>query len=179
MKPNSAGNGPFAAAVATAVLLARHAAEPRYLLAGGATLVYLAGLCAASVALLVRASRLDLGGPIATVQRDLAALQRAEYRSTLWAVLAGVITWLPAVLLLFEAVTGVDALARVDLAYLASNLLFGVAALALGVGWSRRYVEREDAPPWARRLIAAMSGRGLRVANARLAEVAAFVDEAS
>ena len=89
-------------------------------------------------------------------------------------VLGGVVIWLPASLLLFEALTGVGALGRVNPAYLVTNLLFGLIVLAIGLAVSRKYVERSDLGPRAQRLMDALSGRGLRSAAGHLADLSRF-----
>jgi hypothetical protein len=155
-------------------VLAEHAGEPRYLVAGGATLAILAGVTAVNVRALVLGVQLDYGGPVTAIQRAVEGARLAEYRATKWAVLGGVVIWLPAALLLLEAVTGVPALGRVDLAWLIANLAFGIAVLALGLAWSRRYVERPGRGPRARRVVDALSGRSLRAAAGHLAELARF-----
>ena len=121
-----------AALVVVMPALAAHLGEPRYWVAGGALAVYAAGLTWMCAYLLVNALQLDYSGPVTELQRDVERLRRVEYRSFEWALLGGVLVWLPALLIPFEALTGVDALARVDLAYLAGNLVIGLAVLALG-----------------------------------------------
>jgi hypothetical protein len=158
-------------------VLAAHVGERRYVVAAGALAVYAAGMTALCAYLLVAGLQLDYGRPVTAIRRDVERLRIAEYRALKWAVLGGVLAWLPAALVLFEVVTGVDALARVDLAWLVANLLLGVAMLALGLALSKRYVERADAKPWARRLRDAVSGRALRSATAHLAELASFERE--
>jgi hypothetical protein len=154
-------------------LLAAHAAEPRYLVVGGALAAFTAGITALCARLLVRALRLDHSGPVTAIQREVERLQLAEVRALEWALLGGVVLWLPAALLLFEALTGVDALARVDLAWLAANLVFGLLVLALGQAWARKHVERPG------RLVDALSGRSLQAAKRHLAELASFEREES
>jgi len=122
-------------------------------------------------------SRARYDGPVTRLQRDIERIQFAEYRSFKWALLGGVLFWLPALLLPFEALTGVDALARVHLPYLLGNLVVGLLVLALGQLWSRKYVERSELSPWARRLVDALSGRSLRTMSSRLAELARFERE--
>lgn len=150
---------------------------PRYALIGGALLVFGVALLGSSARLLVQMLRIDLGGSVAAMQQHLERLCAAEFRALKWALLGGVVFWLPAALLLFELGTGVDALARVDLAWLVANLLFGLAVLVAGHVVSRRYIERADLRPWARRLVDALSGRGLRAATGHLQELAAFARE--
>ena len=158
-------------------VLIAHLAEPRYVIAAGALAVFTVGAMVQSAGLLVNGLQLDYGGPVTAIQRDVERIRRAEYRALKWALLGGVVVWLPAALVLFEALTGVDALARVDLAWLALNLVFGFAVLALGQALSKKYVERSDLGPWSRRVMEALSGRGLRRAADHLAELARFERE--
>lgn len=155
-------------------VLAAHASEPRYLVAGGALLAIIAGITAVCAYLLVRTAQLDYDGPVTAIQRAVEHIKLAEYRATKWAVLGGVVIWLPAALVLFEAITGVPALARVDLPWLVANLAFGIVVLVLGQAWSKRYVERPGLGPRARRLLDALSGRSLRAVASHLTELSRF-----
>jgi hypothetical protein len=170
----------LAGAVSLAVLVplvAAHGAEPRYAVVGGGLALFLAVLTAASTHLLVRGLQLDLGGPVAGLQREVAGLRLLEWRAFTWALLGGVAAWLPALLFAFEVATGVDALARVDLAWLVANVALGVALLLVGRVLSARHVERPDLTPRARRVVDALSGGGLRRASEQLAELGRFVRE--
>jgi hypothetical protein len=167
-----------AALLAVVPVLVAHLGEPRYVVVAGTLAVFAAGMTALCVYLFVQCLQLDLGGPVTAIQRDVQRIKLAEYHAVKWALLGGVLLWLPAALVLLEALTGVAALARVDLAWLAGNLVFGLAVLALGQALSRRYVERSDLGPLARRVVDAISGRSLRAAAAHLAELASFEREA-
>lgn len=155
-------------------VLVAHIGELRYLAVAGPLAIFAVAMTALSVHLLARGMMLDHGGAIVAIQRDVGRLKVVEYHATKWAVLGGVLLWLPAALVLFEALTGIDALARADLAWLVSNLAFGAAVLVLGHVWSRRTVERPGLGPRARRIVDAVSGRSLRSAAAHLAELASF-----
>lgn len=155
-------------------VLAAHVDEPRYLVAGGAVLAFTAGLTAVCAHLLVQTTQLGYDGPVTAIQRAVEHIRLAEYRATKWAVLGGVVIWLPAALVLFEAVTGIPALALVDLPWLLANLAFGAFVLVLGQVWSKRYVERPGLGPRARRLIDALSGRSLRAVARHLTELSRF-----
>lgn len=154
-----------------------HRTEPRYLLVGGAVLVFALGLMIQCAGLLVRSLQLDASGPVCTIQRQIERLKQAEYRATKWALLGGVLLWLPVLLLLFEVPTGLPALGRVDLAFLLGNLVVGGIVLALGQAWSRRAVERPDLSPLARRVVDALASRSLHSAARHLDELAAFERE--
>ena len=158
------------------LILGAHMTEPRYLIAGGALAVVTGVIAGMSTYLLVSARSVDYGQPITVIQRQLEGIRLAEYRAIKWAVLGGVVVWLPAALVLFEALTGIAALGRAPLPWLAANLLFGVVVLAVGQRLSAKYVERGGAP-WARRVMEALSGSGLRSAAGHLAEITRFERE--
>jgi len=167
----------LAAIFLVAPVLAAHATEPRYLVVAGSLFVFTIGFTALCAYLLVNSLQLDYDGPVTAIQRDVARLQIVEYRAFRWALLGGFVLWLPALLVPFEALTGVDALARVHLSYLVANLVVGLVVFAVGLWWSKKYVERSDPKPWARRLVVALSGRPLRSASGHLAELARFERE--
>lgn len=152
-----------------------HATELRYLLVGAPLAAFSIAITASCGLLLVRIARLDYGGAVTTMQHDVEQLKLVEYHATKWAVLGGSVLWLPALLVVFEAVTGVAALARVDLAFLMANIAVGIGILVVGHWLSRRYVERPGAR--ASRLVDALSGRSLRVAKAHLVDLARFQRE--
>jgi hypothetical protein len=158
-------------------VLVGHLSEPRYLVLGAALVLFVLGLIAQSAYLVVRVLQLDHSAPVTVLRRRIERLQWVEYRSFLWALLGGTLLWLPGMLVLFEASSGVDGLARVSAAFLLGNLGAGLAVLALGVFLSRRLVERADLRPRARRVVESLSGWGLRRASAHLAELARFERE--
>jgi hypothetical protein len=158
-------------------VLTTHGAEPRYVVVAGALAAFTAGMTALCAYLLVNGLQLGFDGPVTAIQRDVERLKLAEYRAFKWALLGGVLLWLPALLVLLEALTGVDALARIHLPYLVANLLVGLVVLVLGQAWSRRYVERTDLSPFARRVVDSLSGWSLRRATDHLAELARFQRE--
>lgn len=168
--------GVAAIGAAVPVLLA-HAGEPRYTVLVGGLLVFAVVMTALSTHLLVRSLALDWGRPVAATQREVEQIRFTEYRALKWALLGGVVFWLPALLILIEVFTGIPALGRVELPWLVANLAFGLAVLALGQALSRRFVERPGLGAGAQRMMDALSGRGLRQAAARLAELERFEGE--
>jgi hypothetical protein len=166
------------AAIGAAVpLLLAHAAEPRYAILVGGLLVFAVIMTALSTHLLIRTLALDWGRPVTAIQREVEQVRITEYRAIKWALLGGVVFWLPALLVLIEVFTGIPALARVELPWLVANVVFGLVVLALGQALSRRFVERPGLGAGARRVLDALSGRGLRRVAERLAEVGRFEAE--
>lgn len=158
-------------------VLTDHLAEPRYVVVAGLFCACSVAMTAVTAWLLVSVLRLDHGRPVTEIQRELERVRLVEYHALKWSLLGGVLLWLPAALVLFEALTGVPALARVDLAWLAANVVLGFCVLALGHAWAKRHLERRDLAPWARRLVDALTGRALRSAADHLAELARFQAE--
>lgn len=158
-------------------VLAAHRAEPRYVVVAGAVVVFAAWMTALCAYLLVSTLQLDYGGPVTVLQRDVERLKLVEYRAFKWALLGGVLLWLPVLALLLEVLSGFEALARIESGFLAANVAFGLVVLALGQALSRRHVERPDLGPRARRIVDALSGRGLRTATGHLDELALFRGE--
>lgn len=160
--------------VAAMAVLTNHFADPRYLIvAGGLTILagYVTWLCAYA---LRQTATIDYAASVVALKRTVERIRLAEYRAFKWALLAGIFAWLPVALILFEALTGVDALARISLAWLVANLLFGLVSLGIGQALSRRFVEGTDLNPWARRLVESLSGRAVRAATQHLTELERF-----
>jgi len=164
----------IATIVAAMTVLSNHFTDPRYLMiAGGLSVIagYVTGLCAY---LWYETATIDYADPVTALQRHIERIRLAEYRAFKWALLLGIIAWLPIALILFEALTGIDALARVNLAWLIGNVLFGFLCLGIGQVLSRRYVERTELTPWGRRLVETLSGHAVRSATQHLTELAQF-----
>ncbi len=163
-----------AALLLIAPVVAAHAGEPRYLVVGGATLLFALLATAQCLGLLIGSLRLAADGPVVEQQLALARLRRAEFRCLRFVLLGGAVAWLPLPVLLLEALSGAPLLARLDLGWLAANVGFGLLALLLGTFVSRRYLERDDLSPFAAKLVDALTDRALRRADAHLAELTEF-----
>jgi hypothetical protein len=163
-----------AALLVVVPVLAAHLTAPRYLVAGGAVLVFVVVITAHSVVLLALTAGLEYDRPVLAIQRAVQRVRLIEYRSPKWALLGGMVIWLPALLVGLEALSGFDALARVHLRWLIGNVVFGFAVLAIGQALSKRYVERADLGPVARWLVDAASGRSLKSAAVHLTDLARF-----
>lgn len=164
----------LAAVALTAPVVLAHRADGRYLVVGGLTVACWIAVTALGGYLLCAGAALRYDQPLTALRRRLDQLALAEYHALKWALLGGVLTWLPLALLVLEALTGAPALARAPAPWLWANLGFGVVVLVAGHAWSRRVVETSDMSPRARRIVDALAGRSLRAARAHAAELAAF-----
>lgn len=156
-----------------APVVVSHGASWRYLVFGVPCLVFMGVTTALSAYLLVRMRQLSFDGPLLTIQREVAELRRLELRATLIALLGGIVLWLPIALLFFEALSHAPLLELADLAWLASNLAVGFAAIALGRQVMRRYHQVPESP-LALRFFDALTGHGLRAISVYLEQLTHF-----
>jgi hypothetical protein len=152
--------------LAFAPVIARHVSELRYLLIGVPMVALTLAITAVGCHSLSLVG-LDYGGPVAQLQARVARLKRLEYQAFAWALFGGTVFWLPAFLIVFEAVTGYPALANVDLAWLIGNLAVGLALLACGLVLAKRFATNS-------RVVDAVTGRSLRRVEQYLDELAQF-----
>lgn len=155
--------------LAVVPVIAQHAGELRYVLIGIPMVALTIAMTAVGVHSLSLVG-LDYGGPVAELQRRVARLKRLEYRAFAWALFGGAVCWLPAFLLVLEAITGSPALADADLAWLVTNLAIGVVLLGIGLWLATRFATNS-------RVVDAVTGRSLRRVERYLDELAQFQRE--
>ena len=160
----------------TAIVLSKHLVEARYLMILPVVVGFGFYVLAMTGQLMHRAMGLDASGRVRDMQSTIETMKLSEFRLFKWSLLGGTVLWLPIALILFEALTGVAALAKVDLAWLLANVIVGLIVLAFGQYLAKKHVEREDLKPAMRRLIEMVSGRQLRAITRHLEELAALAD---
>lgn len=165
--------------VAAVPIFFAHLDDPIYLAAVGGLISVAAWLTWLCARLLVGVLQLDFATPVTALRRDVERLRIVEYRAFVWALLGGIAIWLPAALVLLEAVTGAEVLPRVDTAWLLGNVVLGVGLLGVGLWLSKRHIDRENRSPRAQRLLDALSGWALRRALENLTELQRFEREDS
>lgn len=162
------------AVVVSVIVLTNHLQEPRYwvVMAGLAIAsATITGLCVFS---LIQTTTIDYASPVVQLQRAIHRIRLAEYRAFKWTLLIGIVAWCPISLIIWELLTGVDALAHVGLEWLVANLFFGLVCLGVGQWLSRRYIERTDLSPWAQGLLDYLSGHACESIQRQLEELARF-----
>lgn len=162
------------ALLANGAFLAAHAGDLPYLLSAIAVQAYLALHAGSAAYRLVLSARLDHTAPVAAMQRTIGRLQMVEFRTFTWALLFGVVIWVQMLAVVVRGLGGFDLYASVPTAWIVANIVFGVLVAAAGLWLARRFVERPDLGPWARRLVDHLSGRSLRRAARFLGELREF-----
>ena len=170
--------------LATGSVLLDHTDELLYLSVAGAVLLFSVFMTITTLMLIVRALRLDQDRQVVDVQRAVAKLKLAEFHAFKWALLGGVLLWLPIGIVVFEVLSGAPALSNVPLPWLLANIAFGLLALFLGQHLVRKHVDKNGQPdteraPWVQRLLDHASGRQLAKISNHMDELASFRSEGS
>ena len=166
--------------------IAGHPRQPGFLLPAvllDASLIALLGSC---IRQLLAIAGLSYSLPVVAVQKELGKLRVLRIRTTKWTMLLSFALWFPALVVLLEGFLGVDlwrilgAIGELNgtfLAWMAGNVLFGLAmALALTWLWNR-YAERANPSPAIQRLMDDFAGRSLTKALGSLESIVRFEAE--
>ncbi len=163
--------------------IAGHLGEPRFLLPAVLVDVSLIAFLGSCIRQLAAIAGLDYGLPVVAVQKELGRLRVLRLRTTKWTMMLSFALWLPAFAVLLEGLLGVD-LWRIlgaaghrngsFLAWVAGNVLFGLA-VALVIAWvSNRYADRVDRSPSLKRLLDGIAGYSLARAQGSLDSIVRF-----
>jgi len=163
--------------VLSGMVLSRHIEDVLYVTIVGAMFLFAVFMTATTLRLMVRALYLDHGEQVSDMQHAVAKLKLAEFHTLKWALLGGVVLWLPAILVLIEALVGADVLSQVPLAWLLANVAFGLAVLVLGQYLAKKYVDTKERAPWQQRFLDYASGRQLTAIGRHIDELSAFSRE--
>jgi hypothetical protein len=120
------------------------------------------------------ALRIDYGKPIATIQKQIEALRVLRIRTIQWGILAGIVVWVPFLIVVFKAAFGVDIY---EGAWVWSNVAFGLALIPLAIWVSRKFGDRMDRSPIIQALMRSLSGYNLNAAADFLRTLSEFEDE--
>jgi len=157
---------------------AQHVHEPRFLVPAVLLDIYAIGLLIAGVRQLAQLSVIDYDEPVVAIQKKLEALRVARIRTTLWILLFAPLMWLPIFIVGLRGIFGVDVYAAASPAWLAGNVLFGLAVIALAIFIARRYGPRLSRATAIRRLADAIAGNSLTEARDSLDAIRRFEESA-
>jgi hypothetical protein len=137
---------------------ADHLFEPRFYipaawLALGSLLLVIAG-----ARQVVELRCLDLSLPVVEIQKRLERLRMARARTLKWTLLLSPLAWTPMCIVGLRALTGFDAYAHLDPAYLWGNVLVGLAAIPVGYGIARWLSARVHRSPVLRAILDDVGG---------------------
>lgn len=155
---------------------ADHVSEPRFLIPAILLGVYAIALAAANVRQLAELGKLDYDEPVVAVAEQLQRLRVARVRSTIWTLLFAPLMWLPLLIVAGRGFFGADIYAETSSAWLAANVLFGLAVIPVAIFIAQRFGARLRRMSVMRRLADEIAGRSLATALDDLAAIRRFMD---
>ena len=158
----------------TGSFVADHVREPRFLVPGLLLHIFVIAQLAMLVRHAVVTRLIDFGAPIVEIQRRIETLRVSMIRTTLWTILLSPLLWPPLLIVALEGVFGIDAYAALGVPYLAANLAFGLAVIAIGLLGSRLFADRLSGSSVVRRVMRDLAGTNLAAAQGFLASLSRF-----
>lgn len=117
---------------------------------------------------------LDYSAPVVTIQRKLAALRLLRVEAVKWTLALSPLLWTALLVVGPRALVGLNVYEALPISYLAANLAFGLAFLAL-VMWLARHVEgRFKGSPRIETFMDHLAGRSVTEARRSLQQIADF-----
>jgi hypothetical protein len=165
------------AVVLLGAFLAEHVHVVRYAVPAIGLQVAAVLKLASTVRQLTMLGRIDYAAPVVAIQRQLAALRAFRIRTTMWILLLAPLLWTPLAIVAAKALIGLDVYRAFGPAWIALNLVFGVAVLALALWIARRHAGALQRSRFLARLADDIAGRSLVAATSYLDEIARFEDE--
>ena len=167
----------LAAVVILGMFIASHIGEMRFLAPA-----LLLDACAVAFAIksirqLVALHRLDYSAPVVAIQKQLEALRIERIRVTKWVFTLCPLLWIPLLIVALEGLLGVDAYLFLDGAWLAANVLFGLAVIPLMLWAARHFAGRWQGSPLLQSLMDNLAGRSLVAATGFLSALSSFEEE--
>jgi len=157
--------------------IADHVAAARFLVPAVGLQLCVLALLAACIRQLAAIGKVDYGAPIVAIQQRLESLRRERLRAVKLTLLVSPLLWIPLLIVTCEAMFQLDVYATFSTAWLVANLLAGLALIPAMSWISKRYADRMERSPLARRLMRDLAGRNLAAAAGFLRSLAEFVAE--
>jgi hypothetical protein len=164
----------FAIIVVLGNFIYEHISMAQFAVAGVALDVYSIVMLNFLIRQIALALRIDYGKPIATIQKQIEALRVLRIRTIQWGVLAGLVAWVPFMIVLFKVAFGVDIY---EAAWVWSNVAFGLALIPVAIWVSKKFGDRMDRSPIIQGLMKSLSGHNLNAAADFLMTLSKFEEE--
>lgn len=164
----------FAIIVVLGNFIYEHISMAQFAVAGVALDVYSIVTLNFLIRQIALALRIDYGKPIATIQKQIEALRVLRIRTIQWGVLAGLVAWVPFMIVLFKVAFGVDIY---EAAWVWSNVAFGLALIPVAIWVSKKFGDRMDRSPKIQWLMKELAGYNLNAASDFLATLSEFEEE--
>ncbi len=151
-----------------------HISMARFAVPAVALDLYSIAMLSSLIRQIALARRIDYSEPIAAIQKQIEALRVLHIRTIQWGVLAGLVGWVPFVIVVFKAVFGVDVY---EGAWVWSNVAFGLALIPMAIWVSKKFGHRLNRSPAIQAFMRSLAGYNLNAAAEFLAELSRFERE--
>lgn len=157
--------------------IADRVSDPRFLIPALALHVSVILLAGIGVHQLAALRGIDYAAPVLAIQRRLETLRRQRIRATQWTFIMAPLLWTPLLIVALDGLFKVDAYATLNTAWLAGNLLFGLAAIPVLLWAAKRFAARFGHLPWMQRLLDDIGGKSLAEATSFLEQLTSLESE--
>jgi hypothetical protein len=154
-----------------------NAGDIRFLIPAIVLGAYFVAITAADIHQLVRIRQVDYDEPVIAIQKKLERLKIQRIAATKWILLSAPFMWVPLLIVSLRGLFTIDAYAAPGPAYLAVNLIAGIALIPLALWISKRYAHRLSGAPLLRSLADDLAGRSLVTALASLDSIRRFEED--
>ncbi|MBV8530288.1 MAG: hypothetical protein JO104_03150 [Candidatus Eremiobacteraeota bacterium] len=157
--------------------IADHLREPQFLVPAVMLDAYGIALSIAAARQLAQLNAVDYDEAVVVIQRKVEQLRVSRIRATLWTLLFAPLMWLPLLIVAFRGLFGIDVYVAGP-AWIAANVLFGLALIPLATFAAKRYGPRLNQLAPIRALADAIAGRSLTTALRSLDATRRFEEDA-
>ncbi len=130
-----------------------------------------------SIKQLIEINSIDFSEPIITNQKKLESLKVRRINETKMVFLVSPLLWVPLLIVVVRAITGLDPYAIFSVSWLVGNLLFGLAVIPLVLWVSKSYSHKFESSPFLQSIMNDIAGRSLNEAIGFLDKLAKFEKE--
>jgi hypothetical protein len=151
-----------------------HISRPHFAVSAAVLDLYSIAMLQSLIRQIAVAMRIDYGKPIATIQKEIGALRVLHLRTIQWGVLAGLVAWVPFLIVVFKAAFGVNIY---ESAWVWSCVGLGLAMIPLAIWVSKKFADRMERSPMIQGIMRSLAGYNLNAANDFLARLSEFAEE--
>lgn len=130
-----------------------------------------------SIKQLIEINSIDFSEPIITNQKKLESLKVRRINETKMVFLVSPLLWVPLLIVVVRAITGLDPYAIFSASWLVGNLLFGLAVIPVVLWVSKHYSHKFESSPFLQSIMNDIAGRSLNEAIGFLDKLAKFEKE--
>jgi len=153
---------------------ADHVHEPASFVSALSLWAYGLAILIGNVRQLVAVRSIDFDEPVVAIQLRIEQLRLQRAKIVGWLLLFGPLLWLPAAAVVLRSVFGIDLYANASPAWIAGNVLFGVAVIPVCIWIARAFGNQLGGSPAMRSLIDAIAGHNVTAALESLEAVRRF-----